>query len=214
MTNSRLLLALFACALVVNSYAQTTQQTAQIERVSKKMSALLSTIGPGTNDVNMDWSSNTEVAEIAAYPTNKRIAAINTIIWGLQENDEKIFKKLATSSDQVAAAIITRIHAYTFLRTLTGSTTEEIGMKDLLDGEIADLRLAISGKIQYQQYFQSKKQRAEKLTYLYMPDKAFVEEMLRLKVEKNVAVARLTTKTSAVATFQMCVQNLALCEKF
>ena len=87
-------------------------------------------------------------------------------------------------------------------------------MKDYLDSEIADLKLTIDGKIPYQTYLQTTKQRDDKLTYLYMSNKAFVAELLKLKAQTNSAVVRLVNKTSAISLFQACTQNVDLCEKF
>ncbi len=200
--------------LITNVYAQQSpRDSAKGTTLGKKLSGLFQNLGPGINDVDMDWKNNPEVAQILSYPGKKRIAAIHNIIFALEENDGKIFKNIDKNSYQLTAMIIVRIVAYTHLKGLIQSSNEDIGIRDYLDSEIADLTLAINQKIPYGLYLQARRQRGEKLAYIYWSNKDYVAEMIKQKNEKNIAIIKLSNKTSSISLIETCTQNVELCEK-
>lgn len=209
---SRLLIGILICITGASSSAQTAEELAQVNRVSIKLSALMKTLGPAVNTVAIDWKSNPEVAEIQEYSKSKRLAAVREILYGLEENDKKLFKKMATGGDHALAALLVRIQTYSFISGLIGPAIEEIGMKDFLVSEVNDLQLVFAQKITYEQYLYSKAQREDKLNYLLNTDKKILKERLVMRVENNQVAARLAAKTSAIALVKMCGQKIALCE--
>lgn len=200
--------------LTASSEAQTTQEdSARMSKISQKVVALNKKLVPSVNSVNMTWGENKEVFEIKSWPTLKRMAAIRNIIWDLQENEKKFFPNTEKDPNQLAAGLISRVFSYNFLKEFVRDSIDDLGMKDYLNGELADLNLTLNHKLPYGMYASERKRREDKLTYLYMPNKEFVEELLKLKLDKNSAASNITSKTSAIALMQTCIQNIDVCEK-
>ncbi len=154
----------FLILLAATSKAQTTRDdSARMDKISQKMVALNKKLVPGVTAVNMNWGENKEVIEIKSWPTLKRIAAIRNIIWDLQENERKFFPNFDKDQNQLAAGLIGRVFAYNFLKEFIRDSVDEIGMKDYLDGEIADLNLTLNHKLPYGMYAAERKRREDKL---------------------------------------------------
>jgi hypothetical protein len=205
-----LLAALLALPSV--SYAQTPEEKARVSRVSKKMSTLMQKLGPGVNEVNMDWKANPEAQEISKYPSIKKIAAINLIIWGMQDNDKNLFPNSDKSPAQTALIVISRMIAYSQIQELISTSIDELPMRDYLQSEISDINLVMANKISLESYFSARKQREDKKTSLLMPNKEFVGAMLRMKAENSPLIEKLSNKTTGASYMSVCFQNLALCD--
>lgn len=120
----------------------------------------------GVGNVTMDWQANSEVKEIAAFESGKRIGVLTRVIDNLSANEEKIFPDIKTNTHQMAAAIITRMLSLDHLSSLIASSDYDVVVKDYLDGEIADLKLMLNGKINYGAYLQSREMRDNKRAML------------------------------------------------
>lgn len=193
--------------------AQNTEEAAQAKKISLKLVSFYKKLTPSISSTNTNWAENKEVSEIKSWPTLKRMAAIRNIIWELQENEKKLLPNFENDTNQLAAGLISRIFSYNYLKGLILDSTDEIGTKDYLNGEISDLNLTLNHKLPYGMYASERKRREDKLNYLYMSNKEFVEELLKLKLEKNSAPSILSSKTSAISLMETCVNNLDICEK-
>lgn len=200
-------------ALSSASYAQKPEEKARVARVSKKMSALMEKLGPGINEVNMDWKANPEVREISKYPPIKKIASINLLVWGIQDNDKKLFPNSEKSQAQTALIVISRMIAYSQMLDLISTSIDELPMKDFLQSEISDINLVLANKIPLESYFAAHRQREDKKTYLLMPNKEFVGAMLQMKTENASLIEKLSNKTTGVSYMSVCAQNMELCDK-
>lgn len=188
-----------------------------VEIVSKKLVAAFGKIKPSTglNEVSMDWLKNPEVAEVYSYKDLKKVAAINRVIWAMSENDKMIFSSHSKNQNQLAILLASRIQSYSNLISLLGSSDNEIGMRDFLNSERADLQLVINGKIPYSFYLSSSKAREDKFTYLYMTNEKFVMELLNFSNEEtndHDTMVKLANKTTASSIYNTCVTNIEICK--
>jgi len=179
--------------------------------VAKKISGLMSQLGPGVRAVNTNWKQNPEVQEILNFPTTKRLAAVNLIIWGMRENDKILFKNAETNVRQKAAMLIARSIATSLLAGLVTDSSSDTAMRDFLASERADLELVLHEKIGMKFYEEERLRRDNKLAMIYMTDEKFVKQMLEMKMQNDQTVTRLTNKTSSVALLQTCTVNVELC---
>ena len=215
-----LLLAIFGAFLFqAGSCLAADSQNAETERnvgiasrtianAAKKLTA-----GKALN-VSMNWGENLEVKEVRSFSAAKRVAIIYNAINFLEKNDEVIFEKLKTNEYQLAASVLTRLRALSYLSELVGSTENELIIKDYIDGEVSDLKLVLAHRIPYGIYRSSRKMRDDKRSMLLMTDKGFVEELLNIEVKKDPLPKKIANITTMIAFSDICIANLeSLCIK-
>lgn len=179
-----------------------------IANAAKKLTA-----GKALN-VSMNWGDNLEVKEIRSFSVGRRVAVIYNVINFLEKNDEIVFDKLKTNQYHLAASVLTRLRALSYISELIASTENELIIKDYIDGEISDLKLVLSNRISYGIYRSSRKMRDDKRSMLLMTDKVFVEELLNIEVKKDLLPKKLANIATMVAFSDICVANLeSLCIK-
>lgn len=191
----------------------------QIDKIAAFMKNAAKEIG-GTKKigvvVQMNWSENPEVKEVAAFGVDKRIATLMAIIdVYLPKNEKSIFPNIETNSNQLAASIITRIFSLTHLSELISSSDNDVVVKDYLDGEIADLKMVLSGKINYGIYLQSQKLRGNKRAMLIYGDKEkdVFKDMITLAMNEANIAQILANKTFLISLSEACIANPDLCTK-
>ena len=140
-----------------------------------------------------------------------------TIIDYLAANEEKIFPKIKTDSNQLAASISTRIFSLLHLSALISSSDNDVVIKDYLDGEIADLKIVHSGKINYGMYLQSREMRDNKRVMILYGDKEdgekIVKEVLTLRMNEGNIAQVLANITSLISLSEVCISNPDGCAK-
>ncbi|MCX7172416.1 MAG: hypothetical protein NT159_00425 [Proteobacteria bacterium] len=198
---------------VSNCWAAEGQEEKIAALVSNSAQKIGGTKNIGVGKVTMNWASNPEVKEVVGFGNDKRVASLTTIIGYLATNEEKIFPNVKTNSDQLAAAIITRMFSLTHLSGLLSSADNDVVVKDYLDGEIADLKLILSGKINYSMYLQSRRMREDKRSMLLLQDKGIVTEMRILMMKEDSIAQVLANKTTIISLLEVCDAKPDLCAK-
>lgn len=204
-----------AGCLAADLGSSTTNQ--MIERVSKFGANAARKLTNGNSlSVRGSWSDNPEVGEVKSLASAKRCSVIYEVIDQLEKNDAIVFDKQKTDQFQLAASVLTRQRALTYLEELVQSpvSDNEIILKDYLAGEIADLKLVTTGRIPYGLYLQARKARDDKRGILLMTDKGFVEELLNLGIKKDPLPQRLANITTMASFMGVCFNRLeTLCGK-
>jgi len=156
-----------------------------------------------TFKVSMNWGENLEVKEVRLFAAAKRVAVIYNVLNFLEENDEIVFDKLKTNEFHLAASVITRLRALSYLGALVASTENELIIKDYIEGEISDLKLVLAHRIPYGIYRSSRKMRDDKRTMLLMTDKGFIEELFNIELKKDPLPKKLANITTIIAYSDM-----------
>lgn len=180
------------------------------DKLNKLISNYAKQLDVGT--VHLNWNDQPEVKKIRALPDIKRTAAILAIIWNLAGNDEEIFSKMKTHDYQVLISMLTRIHAYTFLANLVGSSATDLALKQFLDEEVAELKLVFARKTTVAAYMQARKVRDDKHAAL-LKDQKFVSELVKFRAGKETVTKSLANATTMLALIEACTSNAALCIK-
>lgn len=192
------------------------KQNQQVSKISEFIGRTANKIGgPNKVGVNLypNWSENPEVVEVFDYETDKRIATLWAIIHLLNQNEEVIFPKSKTDSNQLAAAIIMRTFALNYLKKLIHISANDVVVEDYLEKESADLKLVLSEKISAGAYYQSRNSRNDKLYLIFMGDEKIVRENIKLLRDKSSIASVLANKTTLVSLLETCLANSELCVK-
>ena len=162
--------------------------------------------------VKLDWSEQPEVKQVRAFPDVKRSAAILATIWELGKNDEDIFTKMKTDDYQVVLSMLARIHSYTFLSGLLGTTANDAALKDYLEQEVTDLKQVFARKNTVMAYTRARKFRDDNQSALLKAPK-FVSELVKFREGKDPVAKTLANVTTMLALVQACTTNPAICVK-
>lgn len=208
----------FAMAIAVSSTA--TAQTAAEKAKIEKMSKYIATIGKklaGNNEAvkstSMNWPENPEVKEVAAFSDAKRIGALWELVHAQRSNEEKAFPNAKDNQEQLALSLLNRLLSFSKYQSFLGNSSNDVIVKDYVDGEIADLKMVFSDKMPVGLYFKSRKIREDKYDLLTMQDKEIVTEILTFKMSKSGKLEALATKTFMISLLESCYQNMDVCAK-
>lgn len=206
------LLGLVSVALAMPAYA--VADASQTDRVARKVAELSRKLGIDATAVTREsWADSPEVLELKSYPAMKRMAATRFLIHFIKENENRLFPNYQADPHQLSAVLASRYYAYTLLQALVFDSIDEVGIKNFLDSEIADLRLTLSHLIPYGMYLTGRAQRDDKIAYLYMTSEAYSRLSNKLFTERGRSISGLAGKTVSVALAQICANNHDLCDK-
>lgn len=200
---------LLFCMVLGVQVSANSDSSPDFSNLSEKLSTLNKRLSDNLS-MSIVWEENTEVVEIQSYPPLKRMAAIQSIIEVMTNNDKKLFPDSEQNQYQFLLRLTSRFVALRYINELVGETDDEIVMKSYLNGELADLQLVLSGKFPYEFYLKSHQDRNIKLMYLYGGNVDFLREALKLI--KSTSIINISNKTSALSLLEACVDNIEICE--
>lgn len=137
------------CMVLGGQVLANSDSSSDVSNLSEKLSTLNKRLSDNLS-MSLVWEENAEVVEIQSYPPLKRMAAIQSIIEALTNNDKKLFPDSDNNQHQFLIRLTSKFVALRYLSELAGETDDEVGMKSYLNGELADLQLVLSGKIPYE----------------------------------------------------------------
>jgi hypothetical protein len=202
-----LTVAVFAMLLLpLSSRAQEDEAV----KVSKLIARYATHLNVGY--VKLDWNEQPEVKQVQAFPDVKRSAAILATIWALGRNDEEMFTKIKTDDYQVLLSMLARIHSYTFLTRLLGTSANDAALRAYLEPEIAELKQVFARKSTVMAYMQARKIRDDNQSALLKEPK-FVSELVKFREGKDPVAKSLADVTTMLALVEACTANPGICGK-
>ena len=215
---STLALGLFAFA--ATSIAQTPQNSvsavdkAKIDKISVYISKTAKKLANNKSlNTAMNWPENEEVKTVAGYPDEKRVASLFKLIELQAASEERAFPKASTVQDQAAMSFLNRLLTFSKYQSLIGKSSNDVIIKDYLDGEVADLKMVFSGKIPDGLYLKGSKVRKDKLNMLIMQDKVVATEYITIISDKDPRYDTLAVKTFVSSLVESCMANMDVCAK-
>lgn len=200
--------AIISIAFIVQPAISLAADDDDAMKINKLIANYATQLNVGT--VSLNWLEQPEVKKLRSLPDLKRTAAILAIIWNLASNDEQIFSRMKTNDYQVLVSMLTRIHAYTFLSNLVGSSANDALLKEYLDQEVADLKQVFARRNTVAAYMQARKIRDDKQAAL-LKDQKFVDELITFRSGKETLAKSLANVTTMLAVIEACTANVALC---
>lgn len=207
--------ALFIISLFFN-YSSTLLADEQVDRVVKFITENAAKIGGEENigvSTSMEWKLNKEVIEVSSYEDTKRVAALETAISYLGENEKITFPEIK-SSDHAIVFLLSRLIALEYLSSLVGSSDNDLVLKDYFYGEISDIKMMLNGTVNFgAMYLKSRKMRDDKRGLFLSQNKEFVREKLTLMMKKPNISNFVANKTSLISLLQACGSVPESCSK-
>jgi hypothetical protein len=120
---STLLFQVDAC-LAVDSKNSDAEKNLGIASNTLASAAKKLTTGKALN-ASLNWGENLEVKEVRSFSSTKRVAVISNVIDRLEKNDEIVFDKLTANEYHLAASVLTRLKALSYLGALFASVSTE-----------------------------------------------------------------------------------------
>ena len=151
--------------------------------------------------------------DTGGYEGDKRVAALETAILYLGENEKIIFPEIK-SSDHAMVFLASRLIALEYLSSLIGSSDNDLVLKDYLNGEMLDIKMMLNGTADFgAMYLKSRKMRDDKRALFLFQNKEFIKEKLALMMEKPNISNFVANKTSLISLVQACGSIPQSCSK-
>jgi hypothetical protein len=159
--------------------------------------------------LQMVWKENAPVKELDALVGDIKIVALYKVLFLINKNEKVVFEKPETNSYQLAASILNRVEALSNIKELVGNSELELGIKEYLDNELADLISVQSSNLSQDEYTKARKIRSEKLLSNLLANEDFNKtySINTNNEQQNQLVTNVANLTSWLAYWKVCMAH-------